>query len=964
MLRVRLFLASSAVMIGAFVLPGSGRVQDAGLPDTVSAMPAPGGLRAALTAVNDRVSADRSQFLLEIIRRSYTLQGAKLNDPDSLLRSLSAHFDQFGAPQDPANRSRAGAAGSSGAGPAVAAGSEKSTPDTLPLPLPDIWKNTVFGGRATQPSLASAILQSRSAARLYYALLSLDDDTRRWLATQPDLIAELVSQQSSAFLLAAPGFRVKDATVRVPGGAPADPVWEALVGRRANEPADFVRGLLTMNEGRLAYFFGAISQLTPVQLRFALNLDSPDPAQRVDAGRRLYAVFDHVSTGWRIEERPFWRPALDPALLVTDLQADADGRPVLPGTRRFWTAVLADADPAPPKPGREDEGRAYSDGPAADLVWLAEQVFRGPHTVRRRPYHQVLFASRVITGITPATARDSIEAVRAAAIYPALMAALERAGIADVRTLANAARRAHRLSSIGDQARQVRAMAQFQGVLAVLVRAASRRTLSADALSTLVSSLAAVETNERGEYDGRLVRWLVEALDAHTGPRTAPRPSPTAEGQTGEPSALGSVEARMLVLLAGPSTATPQFVEWEGTRYRVDLTSAEATRLTRLLGDRPRPYLSSARTLVTVADALAQAGVTRDRLRQLQEEIEQVSQAADWERDVASALQRATRAGGGDKGQLASLAASLRGLADALLARGLMELAYAVAMGHSDRAVISAGDAASRHDFGLRAPAADRSSPWNLPVAGTERMRDWHVTGSLLGLDVRLAELLARAAVGEAADEPADAERRGPAGVHRDRRRSSSRLMLTDPDRDAIVAAMRQGRARLAAVRTAGGGRRARRRDSLSPPRGAPCCRGSLAHEPARVADFSVAERAAFGSDWARSRRSPAARVGRPRRSRVSAACACSCSIAGRWRCFAGRWESGMLASAFPDLNLRLAELLMELQMPAPLLGPVLASATLDFVNARSAGIRTIAAGSSSSSRRCAPSASSSTWRC
>ena len=46
-----------------------------------------------------------------------------------------------------------------------------------------------------------------------------------------------------------------------------------------------------------------------------------------------------------------------------------------------------------------------------------------------------------------------------------------------------------------------------------------------------------------------------------------------------------------------------------------------------------------------------------------------------------------------------------------------------------------------------------------------------------------------------------------------------------------------------------------------------------------------------------------------------------------------GRWGSGIFASGFPDLNLRLAELLADMQMPAALLGPVLASATLDFIN-------------------------------
>ena len=51
------------------------------------------------------------------------------------------------------------------------------------------------------------------------------------------------------------------------------------------------------------------------------------------------------------------------------------------------------------------------------------------------------------------------------------------------------------------------------------------------------------------------------------------------------------------------------------------------------------------------------------------------------------------------------------------------------------------------------------------------------------------------------------------------------------------------------------------------------------------------------------------------------------------WEIVAGRWGSGMLISTFPDLNLRLAELLSDMHMPASLLGPVLASATLDFVN-------------------------------
>ena len=51
------------------------------------------------------------------------------------------------------------------------------------------------------------------------------------------------------------------------------------------------------------------------------------------------------------------------------------------------------------------------------------------------------------------------------------------------------------------------------------------------------------------------------------------------------------------------------------------------------------------------------------------------------------------------------------------------------------------------------------------------------------------------------------------------------------------------------------------------------------------------------------------------------------------WEARAGRWGSGAFAGAFPDLTLRVGELLVALQMPAVLAAPVLASATLDLVN-------------------------------
>ena len=46
-----------------------------------------------------------------------------------------------------------------------------------------------------------------------------------------------------------------------------------------------------------------------------------------------------------------------------------------------------------------------------------------------------------------------------------------------------------------------------------------------------------------------------------------------------------------------------------------------------------------------------------------------------------------------------------------------------------------------------------------------------------------------------------------------------------------------------------------------------------------------------------------------------------------------GRWESGIFASGFADLNLRLAEMLGDLHMPAVLLASVLPPATADLID-------------------------------
>ena len=263
LVRTRHLAALHAVFIGVIVLVGSSRARSADQPGTLSEVSLPGGLRAALSAVGDQGTPDRAQFLLEFIRRTYDLPFRQRDDArENAVQALVSELN-----------------GSVGrAGSAV----------TLPLPLtPDLWINAVFGGRATPQTLVGAIVQSRNASLFYVGLLSLDDDTRAWLAGQPELISELASRHSIALLAAAPGLRVTAGGVNVPGGPSAEPIWQALVEKRSNQPVEFVRALMASGQGRLAPFFGAISQLTPQQLRVALNLDSADVPTRVESARRF-----------------------------------------------------------------------------------------------------------------------------------------------------------------------------------------------------------------------------------------------------------------------------------------------------------------------------------------------------------------------------------------------------------------------------------------------------------------------------------------------------------------------------------------------------------------------------------------------------------------------------------------------------------------------------------------------------
>lgn len=866
-------LLPAAAMILACVCPAGG-AQDPAADRTVFDTPLPGGLTRALATLDDRGTPDRSQFLIEVIRRFYSIPIAGENDLRiGSLRSLVAQLD--------------------------AAANATADAETLPLPLaPDAWTDAVFGGRAEPRPLVSRILASREASLLYCALLSLDEPTRAWLSGRRDLLASLARRHAAAFLVASPGLRVHAGRMELPGGEAARPVWAALAGADPGKPAEFIPALLAAREKRLAYFLGTLSSLSDAEITFALQLDRSAPDDRLTASRELFAVFEQLAKSWDIAAAPFWRPPLDPALLITGLSTNDHGTPVLPGTRSFWRLIL--------------DGRADERSPRApvQLGWLCARVFSVPSRARSREYDMVLFASRHANWLDGGPEADTLDAVRAAGRFPALVATLERAGITDATTFAAAARRAAILDGIEDGGRASAGIAQFQGLLALVTRSAIRGGLSREGLPALIRSLAAVDHDRNGEYQGRLVDWV--------------------DGLAGEDD-FDTIDARLVALLAGSPSGNRPVVDWEGTRYRVDLRSAEANRLAGLLGGQPRPLISSAKRLVRIARDLANPRIGRDELNGRAAELDTADEAL---RDVSSKaeepqlaeLARKIRKAAAKRRGDSGLEEALRRAADGLLARGAMELAYAVALGQPGAVPISVRDAASRHELGITSRPAGRA--WELPDPGGPDGH-WRVRGSLLGLDVRLAAFSLRRMTLRPPARP-------PSLDEFDRRVLTEAVTLVQPgaqadsEQDTIVNAIARGRARLASARGASEVAAIAREAHVGPARRT-LLAWAVVRDPERVrAALAPSELFRLGSNSA-VRMSSLDAWGAP--AEPLSGCLClRLSDRASWGMLAGRWKAGMIAAGFPDLNLRLAELLHQLRMPAMLLGPVLTAATLDLV--------------------------------
>ena len=726
-------------------------------------------------------AAPRAQVLIEIVRAAHAAPPGQSREADDIRGRL-------------ANWLRAGAA--------TAAASPGGESNQMPLALDEARWTRLLPGRPRGPALAPAILLDRGAALLYVGLRGLDESSLVFFAERPGLLDAIYASHAAAFAAFSRSLRITDGRiVGLEANAAAD--WEAVAGVSPDDAEAFVLRLLSADRGRLAYFFDTLARLDQPRQRFATQAAVTDAAERRGGLRDLARVFERAAPEWRVPERPFTRPAINPALVLQQLVVDEAGHLAGPRATGFWTTVFDRAA------SRLDDDARSRDVLTRPLdvapAWLLARLTEPDPDTRAARLRAVQFVQRLFPAPEAAALADVARAAEGAMRFPALALVLERIGVTDASMHARAASVAARLEASG--ARRVD-LALFQGTLALIDRARFSGSLDAERATALcVSLLGAVPLDEA--RPGWIGVWLDGTLlPAVGGPLQSFEAAP------------GGAERRVLAALAGLVTDVPApIVEWEGTSYTVDPRAAELRRLERVRSQQASVSLSGALVLDRLVRGLVGAASISGASLQAIEGVaaaEPSLPCGDWPPSgppcetralLREPLQRLTHHQGRQSpGRPEHQAVTqLARIADAALADAVVGLAYAVQLGRPDDAVTLAPDVARRHEFFAtdQKSSAGESMPWTLPrevVSGGVR---WHVRGAVLALEHALAPLLLPrpSAVGMPAPSKL------PHAEVLALARSVARMRpggVTDADRDWAAEVVARGRARVEAALSGG----------------------------------------------------------------------------------------------------------------------------------------------------------------
>lgn len=688
----------------------------------------PGGATAAREATGlghpDRPAVS---FLVDVARAAHTQLVADRDPVAALLEYLNDTTREA---------RRTGSLADSDAGELV-----RPEDTVVPLPLPDLWRRVIFDD--ADFSLADLIADPE-ALLLYLGLVSLDRETLDWLATEPDVFEELYEKRAGTFAAFGRSLHVRDSAVAVPGGTGETALWEELVGARVTEAASFVRRVLSRDHGRLAYFYDTAMHLDPAARAFLMGHQLAGPARRSERlrfVRRAYEQFVKFAPTWRADERPFFRPVVDPALVLNVVAVEADGT-VGPS---WWTAVL---DRAATSCSWNREREAQRRPPAAaDANWLLTWIFEktGAPDVR---FAMLRLVQRRFTGQPEETAPHVEIALCGRQHLPALALVVDRLGIDDPALYAELTLAARRLTGAGDSG--LPTLRSWQASLSLIEQAARHGGLRDMDLGELLASLARAAPERPSEPHGAVIGWVLSEL------------LPTA----GLDPAGDDIEASALRALAGVGRNSGLEFAWEGLPYRLDVPAAAARSAMTVRDVSMGPRLDDLRRLHQAAQRFGGPSATAPELHEAIAALGAVSStmvdtmgqpiASHLADAIASAMRSLERVRGREVVPSPQLRRQLLAVVDELSGDILPALAYALAMSPVAGPPEIYAEAYRFHDFGVDLTAGRfEAFAWSVPRVVTRERGGSQVAGALVGLDLaRAADRLRRVSTDGLADSP------------------------------------------------------------------------------------------------------------------------------------------------------------------------------------------------------------------
>ena len=409
--------------------------------------------------------------------------------------------------------------------------------------------------------LLDTILSNAAVARLYWALSRLDSETSNALHQSVGLARLLRFAAPLDFY--GRGVSISGGRVNVPGGMSAESAWGSLVGASPRSPADFLPLLLAKDKGWLVAYFDALSRVSGSRQAYFTDPD------------RLPFFYDGLrAPNSGSATRGAFRPAPALLLLVTRLQFQSNGEPLVPGNLDVWKEILLEK---------------HSSNSARKLGKRTSHLTGADHLV------QVMFAlSRVDTEDSPLQKYMAISEIDGRRLPGHHLAP------ATVRLLAR------KYEEFSDQYRTFSEFPELSDESIALFLDIGRGLNSlptgehGDALGIFEANIGIWQILARqGQIsDGHLDESWQQVIKPFAAIRSAPQVYEAGRTSLGELFRFSTGKTRgsqdeMIELLAGPRQSTP-----EGKLMHREVTS----RIRAVLDDQ---RLVSLDTLLAVGDALA-----------------------------------------------------------------------------------------------------------------------------------------------------------------------------------------------------------------------------------------------------------------------------------------------------------------------------------------------------------------------